>query len=333
MNQPVKTLNFVWWNVQDFAHFDIIHANDKRWPDSHEAFVEKRKRIEHVLIQLSTLNPPELLAFAEITDQAARDLRNRLFPNYKVHYLPSLYTEPNFHVAILYKQAFGFTEEDFLSVSNVPATTRPMAILDYCSDGQAIRFFVCHLTTRFDESSKKWRKLSVSQLSSEIYKFLHPEYQADETRHVVVLGDFNEEPYGMMEEWLYAFRNRTPSRRPEHYTDSAIERVRLYNCAWRLLGENHPHPILPNQREVAGSYYWRDKRTWHTFDQVIVSGSLLGSSPPYFDEKNLYIVSHVDVMTDEIIGNDNMPQKYKWNDGEAKGVSDHLPICGKIILK
>lgn len=328
----MTALRFAWWNVQDLAHFDVNRVGNKRWPSSIHAYREKMRRLENVLRNLSENDRlPQLLAFAEITDQAAHDLRDRLDPAYRVHSLAGLCAQPNFHVAVLYDPTAGFSNEDFISVSNVPGPTRPMATLDLASNGASIRFFLCHWTARFEENSQKWREICALSLSDAVYDYLRGP-TADSDRHAVILGDLNEEPYGLPQRWLYAYRDRAPSTRPEHYTDRQAKRVRLYNCSWRLLGEQHAHPCAPAQRQMAGSFYWRDKKSWHTFDQVIVSGSLLTEQSPYLDEYSLRIASEAAVMPADSLGNDQLPHKFEWGGGHARGVSDHLPVCGRIIL-
>lgn len=327
----MSVLNFVWWNVQDFAHFDISQATYERWPKSKSEYLEKRRRVETVLGSLSANNRPQLLALAEITEQAANDLRDKLFPEYRVFSLASLYDRPDFNIALIYDPAIGFEEEDFLKVSNVPGSTRPMALLHYRFGQHVIRFYACHWTARFAELSEKWRQLTAQQLNSDSYEFLHSS-ETREIRHVMILGDLNEEPYGILEGWLYAHRDRATSRRPRHYTDAHIKRVHLYNCAWRLLGERLAHPETTGDAVVAGSYYWRDAKTWHTFDQVIVSGSLLSYEPPYFDESNLRLASWASVLPKEFLASGSLPHRFEWKGGSSIGLSDHLPICGRIIL-
>jgi hypothetical protein len=329
----INVLDFLWWNVQDFAHFDIGQATYERWPDSAREYFEKRRRIETVLQLLTATTRPQLFAFAEITEYAARDLRDRLFPDYKVFSLASLYDRPDFHIALIYDPAAGFGGEDFLKVSNVPGSTRPMAVLNHRYGRHVIRFYVCHWTARFAEPSDKWRQLTAQHLNGASYEFLRSSDEPEEIRHVMILGDLNEEPYGTVETWLYAHRDRAASRRVEHYTDKSIRRLHLYNCSWRLLGEHIPHPQRGREREMAGSYYWRDTRTWHTFDQVIVSGSLLTDEPPYLDEVNLRVASGLGVLPNEFLADDGLPDKFEWKNGHPTGLSDHLPICGRIILK
>jgi Endonuclease/Exonuclease/phosphatase family len=328
-----NSLDFLWWNLESFAHFDIARSSYERWPGSKAEYEEKSRRVETVLERVRALNSLKLIAFGEITEQAACDLRNKLFPTYRVFSLGGLYATSDFHVAVLYSDNAGFYGEDFLQGSNVPNTTRPMAIIHLRSGRSVIRFYVCHWTARFSVHGEKWRMLTAQQLNNHAYDFLRADEQNNEDRHIVIMGDFNEEPFGNLETWLYAHRDRAASRRQRHYSDEAMKRVHLYNCAWRLLGEHLAHPQNPEERELAGSYYWRDSKTWHTYDQVIVSGSLLSGTPPYFDEGTLRVASTTGVLPNEFLAADKLPQRFNWNEGNPIGMSDHLPIVGRLVLR
>jgi hypothetical protein len=144
------------------------------------------------------------------------------------------------------------------------------------------------------------------------------------------MGDLNEEPYGRNLECLYAHRHRAKSIGKPHWADNDVKRSHLYNTSWRLLGERYAHPEpLSRPRELvgsAGTYYWEAKRSWAHLDHFIVSGSLLGATPPYFDENEAAIVSLSEFLTN------GLPLKFTEDSGKFRGLSDHLPIYGRIIL-
>ncbi|HYT92495.1 MAG TPA: hypothetical protein VEL76_27515, partial [Gemmataceae bacterium] len=163
-------------------------------------------------------------------------------------------------------------------------------------------------------------------LNGVVYDFLRSELET-ERRHVLIVGDMNEEPFGLLEERFHASRDRASARRREHYTDQDTKRVRLYNCAWRWLGESGPHVGGTPAGEVAGTYFWREKNCWRTLDHVLVNGTLLTDQFPYLDE------SRVEVVTGPfLLGTKGRPQKFEWNNGKPTGVSDHLPIRGRVVL-
>jgi hypothetical protein len=326
MNGSRQALRFLWWNLQSFAHFEKTRAGETQWPPVQEAFDAKAARVESVLRQLYGDDPPEVLGFAEITNKAALDLCRRLFPHYLVLSM-DLLAKPELQVAFVYNASTGhFEEQPPIAVPGTPRGTRPMAVLDYCSDGHRIRLIACHWTARFGKSSKHVRSDVAHFLMSYIYDFLHEIVQG-ETRHIVILGDLNEEPYKLLEERLHACRSRSRSREREHYRAADVKRVRLYNCAWRFIGERYPHMGGPSANDTAGTYYWEAEKTWHTFDHVIVNGSLLTDAIPFLDESSVRVLTCPLLLEPE-----GKPEKFDWRNGKPTGVSDHLPIAGQIIL-
>ena len=87
----------------------------------------------------------------------------------------------------------------------------------------------------------------------------------------MIIGDFNEEPFNKsLSEYLQATRDRDLAISwPDRY---------YYNPFWRMLGADKP---FSNQSTLTSGtyYYYRGQNTkWHTFDQVIVSASLIDDS-------------------------------------------------------
>jgi hypothetical protein len=327
MTLAPQTLRFLWWNLQSFAHYDPSRAGERQWPSSIEAYHAKAQRVDDALRDLCGSVFPEVLAFSEITNQAAQDLRQRLFPTHGLFSL-DLLPRAQLQVAFLYQPTDLFQEQGPIVVPNTPRGTRPMGAIDFVHAGHRIRFIGCHWQARFREESKHTRSDVAHFLNTQIYQFLHDERTAPEVRHVVILGDLNEEPYGsIVEERLHAARFRAHSRRPPHYTDADSSRIRLYNCCWRFLGEREPHRGRVADSETAGTYFWASERSWHTFDHVIVTGSLLTDRRPFLDEGSLAIAARPTIM-----GNGDRPMRFAWNDGRPEGLSDHLPIQGQIAL-
>lgn len=146
-------------------------------------------------------------------------------------------------------------------------------------------------------------------------------------RDYIALGDFNTEPFDeLFEKKLYAFRDRDRSRQKPHHSDVDVSRLRLYNCSWRHLGEGHPHS-LDVASGHAGTYYQASTHMWRTFDQVLVTGGLLSEKPPLLDESQLFVRTDTGNLTTE-----GKPIKFEFVNGVASGISDHLPITGRIIL-
>lgn len=134
--------------------------------------------------------------------------------------------------------------------------------------------------------------------------------------NVLVLGDFNAEPYDPVFSALPTSRVRHVVRR--HQT-KAFNDILLYNAAWRWLGERKPW-TGQNEPSVAGTYYSgkRDPYSWRTFDQVLVSGSLLRSNGWVFQE--------------DVTGILATPEYLDCDRGCPVKPFDHLPVFGSLAL-
>jgi hypothetical protein len=96
--------------------------------------------------------------------------------------------------------------------------------------------------------------------------------RGDNSFPVVVLGDFNDEPFDQSLAFLQCSRDRSLVRRKPDL---------LYNPFWRWLGEQQPLAEEGATRRCAGTHHWKSGLLthWFTFDQALVSASLLGGGP------------------------------------------------------
>jgi endonuclease/exonuclease/phosphatase family metal-dependent hydrolase len=289
----------------------------------------KRDRILDVCNSYPGIGFPDILVVCEITREAAQDLVKRLPSGFGVAIAPAFPHEDEFQVAVFYRTGVGLTPELPLlptETADVTRETRPMVPVHLTLSGHVIRFVACHWTGFNVASSISARRRLADFLRQNIHDFLHPEVPNPKVaRHVVVLGDLNEEPMSdLFESHLEGRRDRRSCRKL-HWRDEDVRRVRLYNLAWRYLGEQVPHGVgRPMTGGAAGTWY-DDERGWRTFDHVLVSGELLGENPPCLDEENTQIIS-MPILQDE----HGLPRPFE--PGSSHGVSDHLPVVGQLIL-
>jgi endonuclease/exonuclease/phosphatase family metal-dependent hydrolase len=320
-------LRFLWWNVQSFAHFDESKRAMTRWPSTPEAYLTKLERVTRVIRgYIEEFEMPDVFGVAEITQVAATALRDAVFPGYKVLSLDLIPANPSHQVAILYRNIPQFSEVDPITTAYTPRSTRPMAAIDFNQQDQRMRVIAAHWTAPFDDESRRNQEKLAAQLQHHVYENLHNDVGDTISRHALVMGDFNNEPYDIMQSHFQTTRSRTRSRTPLHYYDEDVARVRLYNCAWKLLGERVPHVGAPCL-DVAGTYYSSKDREWHTPDQFLVSGSLLSHTRPFLTEDSVMIY-----VNDNLVDDVGRPQSFAWSEAESSGVSDHLPVSAVILL-
>lgn len=323
MAQNNSMLKIIWWNVQNFAHFEESRRGEKQWPSSEEEFEAKLDLVSEVLKD-NLSSELGLIALAEVTRQAAEALRDRVLPDHSVLSL-DIREDSDFNVAVIYPGGEAFVEQTPLVVPYVPRGTRPMAVIDHLWEGHRLRLVACHWTARFNDDSSKTRSELARALARYVFKYLE-ESSVEEVRHIVIVGDMNEEPFGLLEEELYAVRYRGKARKTMHWADKDVMRRYLYNVSWRFLGERVTHG--DDVHHSAGTYYWEDTKNWLTLDHLIVDGSLVSDSFPQLDEKDTRVIAHP-----LSYAGMETPNKFGWNGREVVGgVSDHLPILATLNL-
>src|SRR5687768_15154906 len=80
---PEMRIRLIWWNVQDFAHYDLSRIGEVQWPSSAAAFDAKADLLAAVLRE-HTSTERVIVALAETTRRAAEALRDRILPAYRV---------------------------------------------------------------------------------------------------------------------------------------------------------------------------------------------------------------------------------------------------------
>lgn len=319
-----NVFRFVWWNVGGLASFDRRRVAERGWPRSAEESEAQFDRIAGVFNEIGSAGRIHLVALGEITRQAAEQLVARVFPGYSL-YSPDFSSDARHSLALLFDPKAGLVSPGQLPIPYAPGESRPMVRLDLLKGRDRIRIYGCHWPAFETPTSRKTRVEAASHLNRSIYNFTRE--AGGEQRHAVILGDLNEEPFSpTIQEHLHAYRDRGHARQREHRADAASLRVRMYNCSWRHLGEMHPH----GEEAVsgpAGTFFWEKQRTWHSPDQILVTGSLLEPGLPRLEEREVRVFSGKSLLLVE-----GKPYKFDWGNGRPQGVSDHLPLVGGIRL-
>jgi endonuclease/exonuclease/phosphatase family metal-dependent hydrolase len=325
------SLNIVWWNAYNFFHFDSAFKNTDRWPKTSYEYGIKCDLVDAALSELqSIVGDIDILCLCEISKISAEQLRDRLFPGFRVISLDVAVDKPTLQVAIIHRESSNLVElleRPFIRAQRAPKTTRPMAVLEIRVGAKRIQIICCHWTARIkEEDSEDVRYECAHTLGSYCYDFV----KDSANNNVVIIGDLNEEPFERSLRALHAHRYRSRSLSKSHHTDEPVKRLHLYNLSWRHLGEQHPHKHSIKSSKIlgcAGTYYRSERREWHSFDQVIVSGGLLSNSKPFLDESDVLVVS-----SGKFLKN-GFPEKFSVNDSNVGlGLSDHLPLYVKVNI-
>lgn len=163
---------------------------------------------------------------------------------------------------------------------------------------------VIHWPSALDSNAAETRRNLALALSSALKLTTAPESVACDW-HQLVIGDFNEEPFGgALVHGLLAERERKRAQERSDY---------LYNATWRLMGEREPWPTTT--RRALGSYYSSSAKGgthWRVFDQLLVKGSLLKNSGWSLKEATLHFIEHAEL--------------FAADRGSMKTRFDHLPL-------
>lgn len=170
--------------------------------------------------------------------------------------------------------------------------------LEHRATGQRLELFVMHNPSRRGgiQSTSKKRK----QVNAKVRKLIDQLLNKDSIPHVVVMGDFNDNPCDP---------SMRQSLRAGGIEQNTIPRPKyLYNLAYPLY----------NKRQGTHRY---GKEVWLP-DQIIVSGGLFLGQQPLLKARSQQIFSHPQLYTK---GGQNLHRTYRGSHYSG-GYSDHLPI-------
>lgn len=139
-------------------------------------------------------------------------------------------------------------------------------------------------------------------------------FQRDRAAHVIVLGDFNDEPSSRS---IRVVLDVKPYPSRSGYVDT-----QLYNLTSRSSGRG------------MGTYFhsYRGSREWRMYDQIMVSGALINSSRIEYDPDSLRI-DRPDYMVQKKGRKKGAPvPTFQHQEHYRGGYSDHLPVGARFTF-
>jgi hypothetical protein len=128
-------------------------------------------------------------------------------------------------------------------------------------------------------------------------------------KRIIVMGDFNEEPFHeSLEGQLLATRDRALAIRNHSY---------LYNPFWRYLGESESYLKHMKQKSFAGTCFITSGSLtrWKTVDQIMVSSIFLGNECWHLNED----LTRILYLTPKAFNESNKPD-----------IFDHFPVIATL---
>lgn len=143
-------------------------------------------------------------------------------------------------------------------------------------DSKPFHVFISHWPSHVVPDSEPSRIHLGGSLRAAILKLIN---QYDGDARLIIMGDFNEEPFDQsLEGELLATRDRKLVQNSPAY---------LYNPFWRYMGESQPYDYSTGIRSFAGTCYVPSGHTtkWKTVDQIILSAAFVGRSEWHLKEE------------------------------------------------
>lgn len=309
----METAYIGWYNLENVYE----PANHPRFDDewSEERYAKKIANLAEVIDSLHGEHTIDLLGVCEVeTDKVMRDILEALGwtdTHAIIHHSSTDIRQID--IGIFYK-----TEK--LSVVDVTAhnvqkryPTRDILSATVSIGDQTELVVMCN----------HWPSRTGGRYETEPYRIMlgencswlvHQEYLDDLDVNILVMGDFNDEPYDRaIHEYLYAIQNRA---RVMRYRGSTHSRPYLYNPTSDLL-----------QGDRGTFYYSRSPAGWNMVDQMMISKGLLRGPGLTFQEASL------DIFDPDWIRQGIQPKPFRIQGGEwVTGYSDHFPITARLEL-
>lgn len=291
---------------------EFLPSGDKNW--TYQRYQDKLIKIAAVIDSLKEPSNPALVGLCEIeNEKVLKDLISvkGLSPSdYAVVHKESR-DYRGIDVALIYNTRLfdPFVQKDYEIVfpDDPDYKTRDiLKVSGVMGKTDTLHILVNHFPSRRggQQESEPKRLFVASKLKAIIDEI----YQADDDAKIIVMGDFNDEPYNKsIREVLEA--------EPEI---SEVEKGELYNT------------LAKPDREGQGSYKYRGN--WNMLDQIMVSPALLSGSSGYF-----YLINSAEVFKKpwllqqegDYIG---YPDRTYAGSKYLGGYSDHLPVFVDLYL-
>jgi len=299
------TISTVWLNTS----FSPPRAANGRISDS------ERATFFSLLSELTVNQKIDLIGLCELskTDvaQIAKEVQK---VGYRVESGIVKAGRANFDTCILFrteKLTFLVQHKEVLEEFNRTTKVGQLFTFEISGESRLLHLFASHWPSRLYLDQHNPNRLMLGKtLRSAIDKILTSAKDAYKDALVLVMGDFNDEPFDT------SLTDGLASTRDKEAIKS--NPLLLYNPFWRRLGAKDGYSHNTPSDIKCGTYYYRGglHSKWLTFDQIIVSSAFMGFSNWHLLESSTEIIDFKPY-TDLVLS--------------AGSKFDHLPV--KIVLE
>ncbi|KJG29180.1 endonuclease/exonuclease/phosphatase [Photobacterium angustum] len=297
-------LRFAWWNVSLSPPAKTAKSNS--CIDSYSLICG---HIKNLLID----NSCDFIALCEVSESDFIHIAESLIISDDISFLDltSKVGRTRFDMMVIYKKSKISVEHEFSlsqAVSGQTVKGGQLVKVENLNDSKIIYVYLCHWASRLNGDSEKRRVAAANMVYSSAYDYMRIGHD------VIVMGDFNDNPYDdSMYKFLRASRCHDAVRKyPDEY---------FYNPFWRTIVSNYKYSHLNYDKSYrSGSYKYKQfsGEIWHSYDQIVVSGSFLTG-------KNW----HLNEFRTEIMQIDDITLHYD----DAGSFVDHLPVVCEITRR
>lgn len=297
----MNTMRMVWWNVA------FSPASNKAKPkgsdDAYKAICAHLKKlfIDYscdlvALCEVSSLDITAITSQLSLTGISSLDLANEV-------------GRTRFDIVVLYnnlKLEVSHTRSlSRVKSGNIIKAAQLIEVRPTDSE-KLMKVYLCHWASRLNSGSEIKRKLAADIVYSSAQEFM---VDGDD---VIVMGDFNDNPY---DESVHINLNSSRC----HESVIAYPKEYFYNPFWRsIISENKYSQLLVDKtsfRSGTTKYKQLNGTLWHSYDQMLFSGSFLGNGDWHLNENATKVLDDYDFL----------------NDFESRNSPiDHLPVLCEL---
>lgn len=297
-------IKMAWWNtaLSPAAKNASSKANK-------ETYTITCEHIKTLIIDLSC----DLIAICEVSTEDVAYINSYLdsnLTNIKVLDLTYTVGRTRFDIAVIYNSAkihlkyqYQYQLSKILTGNTIKAAQLVEVInLD---DKKRIQLFLCHWPSRLNGDGEKRRKAAADIV------YLSASELMSKNEDVILMGDFNDNPYDES-----VLHNLKASRC--HDTVRKYPNEFFYNPFWRsVVSDKKYNYLIKDEIFRSGSHRYKQFQgtIWHSYDQIIFSGSFLGMGVWYLNEQSTKVVDEICFINDF---------------DDKKNIIDHLPVICEI---
>lgn len=296
-------LKMAWWNTA--LSPAARSASTKANIDTYATICEHIKKL---IIDLSC----DLIAICEVSTEDVAHIStylNKHLTNLKMLDLTCNIGRTRFDIAVIYNaEKIHLNHKYNLSKTLTGNMVKAAQLVEMINldDNKKIQLFLCHWASRLRGDGEERRQSAATIVYSSAQKLM------SENKDVILMGDFNDNPYDKsILNNLNATRCHDAVRKyPNEY---------FYNPFWRTVVSDKKYNHLSDKDTFrSGSHKYKQFQgtVWHSYDQIIFSGSFLGSGSWHLNEDSTKVIDEISFI----------------NDFENKeNLIDHLPVICEII--